>query len=148
MSNSEICRLFTANSFNNSNSRPRSYSSATSSVVYSAISAVHSIDSFSTNSTELSTLVFSSHSSHISVILAWLACIAFHVGWSGNYNLWVVNPVSLLSASHPLLDPHLGFSGSASSLGLATVSHSGCYYWCLVSGITSSIDLFYVSLSF
>jgi hypothetical protein len=66
---------------------------------------------------------------------------------SGNYCIWLLNPVYFLPCAHHLFDPHLGFSGSSSALGIATACTSGCYSWFLVAGVTRSVELFYVSLA-
>ena len=122
------------------------YSRAVSTRIYSGLSQVHSIDVFVFNVLELSVSLLSSHGVHFCVITLWLASLAFHIGWSGNYCIWLLNPVYFLPCAYHLFDPHLGFFGLLSALGIATACTSGCYSWFLVAGVTRSVELFYISL--
>ena len=146
MLRSEICCFFMFIFISNIYFSFYSYFSFISTVVYFGLSSVHSIDIFSYNFIELVIVVFLSHFVHLAVILSWLSCIVFHIGWSGNFIIWFFNPILFLSIAHYLFDLHIGFFGVTSSFGLIIIAYSGCYYWFLVSGIITSIELFYVSL--
>ena len=135
--------LFNYYLFSNSTNN---YSRAVSTRVYAGLSQVHSIDVFIFNFLELSINLLSLHGVHFCVILSWLSSLAFHIGWSGNYPIWLLNPVYFLPCAHHLFDPHLGFFGLLLALGIIIVCISGCYLWFLVAGIFRSVELFYISL--
>jgi photosystem I P700 chlorophyll a apoprotein A2 len=138
---------FTSSDYHSSTNSTNHYSRAVSTRIYSGLSQVHSIDAFASNSSELSVSLLSSHGAHFCVITSWLASLAFHIGWSGNYCIWLLNPVYFLPCAHYLFDPHLGFFGLLLALGIIIVCISGCYSWFLVAGISRSVELFYVSLA-
>jgi photosystem I P700 chlorophyll a apoprotein A2 len=69
----------------------------------------------------------------------------FHIGWNGNYELWVKNPIATMPIAHGIWDPHFGLSISDaySSGGLAVVlSYSGIYNWLYASGFNSVFHLY------
>merc|ERR1719215_2358884 len=98
--------------------------------LFDFIGNVHDIESFygGASSLELSQLLFSTHWGHLSVIFLWLSGTLFHIGWTGNYSYWKVNPISTIAISHAIWDPHFSAVATTSSteyLFNSTPSYSG-----------------------
>ena len=47
---------------------------------------------------------------HLAVIFLWTAGNLFHVGWQGNFEQWVLNPLKIKPIAHAIWDPHFGES--------------------------------------
>ena len=101
----------------------------------------------------LETQVYASHWGHLAIILLWVAGTLFHVGWQGNYDLWLQNPVAHLPIAHAVWDPHQALQsldtyaaggGDCSVL----VSHSGLYNWLYAAGFEASHGLYTLVLLF
>jgi hypothetical protein len=89
----------------------------------------------------VSSQVFSSHWAHLSVLFLWASGIVFHLGWCGNYDLWLEQPLGIIPIGHSIWDPNftsLENSGSGSSV----IESSGLYNWLLTIGYKDSGSLF------
>lgn len=109
------------------------------------IGSIHDIESWSSSSNlyDTSLYVFTTHWGHLSVIFLWVAGSLFHIGWSGNYSLWRLNPVCTIQVAHSIWDPHFASSGAT----LSTVpSYSGIYNWLLAAGFTNEFQIYRFTL--
>lgn len=111
------------------------------------IGNVHDIESFygGASGLELSQLLFSTHWGHLSIVFLWLSGTLFHVGWTGNYSYWKVNPISTIAISHVIWDPH--FSVVAITLNTeylfnSTPSYSRVYNWLLAVGFLNETQVY------
>lgn len=116
--------------------------------IFQCIGSIHDLESTVDNSLELMILTVTSHFGHISVILFWISGNIFHIGWNGNYEIWVGNPIGFLKIAHGIWDPHFEvFSSDAySSLGsdyAVQLETSGIYNWLYCAGFKSNYQLFY-----
>ena len=78
---------------------PSTSRSVTSTEILSQIGSVHNIESNSNSSLGIfssSSSLFTSHWRHLSVIFSWASALYFHVAWTGNYELWILNPLDTL----------------------------------------------------
>jgi photosystem I P700 chlorophyll a apoprotein A2 len=128
---------------------------------------LHDLESFSglDNAHSLFTSIFCCHWGHLAVISLWVAGNVFHIGWNGNYELWLRNPLKLGQVSHGLWDPHFAaaaldsYSGSLSlTTTMAAVqdsfpgnysvvlSYSGIYNWLYTVGFLTCEPLYYLVL--
>jgi photosystem I P700 chlorophyll a apoprotein A2 len=94
----------------------------------------------------LSAQVFSSHWAHLSVIFLWASCLIFHIGWCGNYDLWLEDPIGFLPIGHASWDPNFT---NLENLGSGTVvlESSGLYHWLNTIGYRDSASLFKLVLA-
>ena len=65
----------------------------------------------------------------------WCAGNIFHIGWTGNYAQWLLNPVGILPIAHSIWD--LNFSSNTSVQCL-----SGFYHWLFGVGYSSLAQLY------
>jgi len=83
------------------------------------------------------------------IISHWAAAILFHISWSGNYDIWALNPISIASISHLTVDPHfisgLGSGGLDMPVSESLTNHSA-YHFLITTGIHSSLDIYLFSL--
>merc|ERR1712066_362800 len=93
----------------------------------------------------LSSSLFSSHWGHISVIFSWASACYFHIAWTGNYELWILNPLDTLPIAHSVSDPHFGSSLLDSCF---VESLSGLYNILLSAGVSSNDQVYSISMSF
>ena len=80
----------------------------------------------------------------------WIAGSLFHIGWSGNFSLYISNPVISIPISHSVWDPHFAnFSvASSSAIQSSCPSYSGLYSVLYTIGICDETQVFYLVLSF
>ena len=111
------------------------------------IGSLHDVESLSLflSRQHVSKFIFATHWGHLAIIFLWLSGSLFHIGWSGNFSAWVLNPLSILPVAHAIWDPHffLFVSFSLSS----TPSYAGIYNWLLGVGFTSTHQIYITSLS-
>merc|ERR1712190_224052 len=88
----------------------------------------------------LTLVIFNSHWGHLSIIFIWLTGILFHVGWNGNFEYWITNPVGILPIGHSLWD--LNFQAATPSGDLSLAATSGVYYVLLGIGVTSNKGIY------
>jgi photosystem I P700 chlorophyll a apoprotein A2 len=83
----------------------------------------------------------------LSIIVLWVSGNLFHIGWNGNYELWIKNPIATIPIAHGIWDPHFGFSisdaySSGGSDFAVVQSFSGIYNWLYASGFVQVSDLY------
>jgi len=106
--------------------------------IFQLLGHVHDQDVHSTsmNSLDLAVRIFLIHWGHLAVLSLWLAGVAFHLAWQGNYDTWVTNPRGILPIAHDILDPHMGKASLEASSGVV-ISYSGLYNLMLSVGFVS-----------
>jgi photosystem I P700 chlorophyll a apoprotein A2 len=114
---------------------------------FQVIGNIHDIESYVDNTVSLTTQIFVSHWGHLSIIIIWVAGNLFHIGWNGNYELWIRNPIAIVPISHGIWDPHFGFQitdaySSGGSDYAVVLSYSGIYNWLYAAGLTSVVQLY------
>jgi photosystem I P700 chlorophyll a apoprotein A2 len=82
-------------------------------------------------------MLFLSHWGHVSLIFIWLSGNIFHVGWTGNFDLWKQNPLKVIPIAHSVFDPHFGSSDVESN-----VAYSGLYNVLFTIGFTNVKDIY------
>lgn len=110
--------------------------------IFTSVGNIHDLESFVgqvPNSLALNALVFTSHWGHLAIIAMWVAGNLYHIGWSGNYDLWVNNPIASQPIAHGVWDPN--FSGTGVE-DYSVVTYSGLYHWMYSVGFTSSKELY------
>ena len=114
--------------------------------MFQVLGNVHDIESYLdvTNVLALDARLFLCHWGHLAIIFMWVSGTLFHIGWSGNYGLWVMNPVKVSPIAHGIWDPHFGIAsrdaysfGYSSSDYAAVVSYAGVYNWLYTVGFSS-----------
>jgi len=125
---------------------------ATSKLVQ-VLGSINEVESYSTvTKSNFEPIVFGLNLSHISVIGYWLSGILFHISWSGNYLVWLSNPLNCIPISHSIYDFHSGsyFLGAFSSLQSnysVAISYSGVYNLLYTIGVKSISSLFNITFS-
>jgi len=116
---------------------------------FQVIGNIHDIESYFgiDNALSLNTQIFLSHWGHLSIICLWVSGNLFHIGWNGNYELWVKNPIATMPIAHGLWDPHFGLSisdaySSGGSDSAVVLSYSGIYNWLYASGFMKVNDIY------
>jgi photosystem I P700 chlorophyll a apoprotein A2 len=116
---------------------------------FQVIGNIHDIESYFgiDNALSLNTQIFLSHWGHLAIIFLWVSGNLFHIGWNGNYELWVKNPIATMPIAHGILDPHFGLSisdaySSGGSDYVVVLSYSGIYNWLYASGFSSVFHLY------
>jgi photosystem I P700 chlorophyll a apoprotein A2 len=117
-----------------------------SSRLFEFIGAVHDIESFQgvANSLDITQYIFVTHWGHLSVIFIWLSGTLFHIGWTGNYSYWKINPISTIAISHPIWDPHISVD---SGTYISTPSYSGVYNILFSLGYQNEYQLYHSVLA-
>ena len=118
------------------------------------IGNIHDLESFAgmDNAVSLSSKIFASHWGHLSIIFLWLAGNLFHIAWTGNYSIWVKNPVCSIPIGHSIWDPHFSafineaYSSTGTSYG-AIATTSGIYNLLLTVGIRTDYDIYIMVLA-
>ena len=116
---------------------------------FQIIGSMNDIESYVAIDNTLSSyaLIFLSHWGHLAIILVWVSTSLFHIGWNGNYELWVKNPIATIGIAHGIWDPHFGFSisdaySSGKSDSTIVQSSSGIYNWLYTLGFIQVNDLY------
>ena len=131
-----------------SNITPSTSRSVTSTEILSQIGSVHDIKSNSNSSLgifSLSSSLFMSHWGHLSVIFSWASALYFHVAWTGNYELWILNPLDTLPIAHSLSDPQFG-NILFDSCFVKFIS--GLYHILLTIGVTINDQIYAIAFLF
>jgi len=112
------------------------------------IGNVHDLESYNgiQNSVDMQQILFSTHWGHLSIIFMWLAGTLFHIGWTGNYSQFRVNPVLTIPISHPIWDPHFSTLGVNVS-SQTTASFSGVYNYLLGVGFETEAQIYYAVIA-
>jgi len=122
--------------------------SAVSTEILSQIGSIHDIESSNGSSLgifPLSSSLFTSHWGHLSVIFSWASALYFHIAWTGNYELWILNPLDTLPIAHSVSDPQFGNTLFDSCFVEST---SGLYHILLTVGVTVNDQIYAIALSF
>ena len=124
-----------------------------SSRILDFIGHAHDIKSYNGNLSHFGILtsLLISHFAHLSSVFMWLAGNLFHIGWTGNFSCWLLNPPSTLALAHSVWDPHLYESFyfyELSSTSTSVTSHSGLYHWLYSIGVRSEYQVFSLVLCF
>ena len=63
---------------------------------FQIIGSIHDIESYFRidNTSSLNVQIFFSNWAHLAIIFVWVSRNLFHIGWNGNYELWVKNPIA------------------------------------------------------
>ena len=116
---------------------------------FQIIGSIHDIESYFgiDNTSTLNVQIFISHWGHLSIIFLWVSRNLYHIGWNGNYELWVKNPIATIPIAHGIWDPHFGLSisdaySSGKSDSTIVLSYSGIYNWLYTLGFISASDLY------
>lgn len=122
--------------------------------VFDFIGNVHDIEAFQgiQSSLELNNYIFVTHWGHLAVIFLWLAGSMFHIGWTGNYVLWKMNPISTIPIAHTVWDPHfpseVSRTADLSSTYISSVpSYGGLYNWLYAVGFQNEAQIYYLVLA-
>ena len=75
----------------------------------------------------------------MAIIFVWVSRNLFHIGWNGNYELWVLNPIAFIPIADGIWDPHFA-SGLNSDYTI--VLSSGIYNWLYTLGFNSVFHLY------
>ncbi len=116
------------------------------------VATAHDFESHDGMSEEiLYSKIFASHFGQLAIIFLWASGNLFHVGWQGNFEQWVNNPLHVRPIAHAIWDPHFGESavnaytqGGAS--GPVNICYSGVYHWWYTIGIRTNSDLYLGSI--
>ena len=64
----------------------------------------------------------------MAIIFLWVSRNLFHIGWNGNYELWVKNPIATIPIAHGIWDPHFGLSISDRAATTCRAAHILCLH--------------------
>ena len=100
---------------------------------------VHNIESYLGlgNLIHLNYIIFMSHWGQLALIFIWLSRNMFHIGWTGNYDLWKQNPIKTIPIAHSIFDPHLGFIDTENN-----IAYSGLYNILFTIGFNNINDIY------
>ena len=77
------------------------------------------------------------HWLHLALLLSWLSGIPVHIGFQGNLDLWLENPLRFSAIAHSLWEPHFGIQQMP-----AHQPGSACFYfWSRTVGFVSALQL-------
>lgn len=119
------------------------------------IGNIHDLESYSAvdNSLSLYTRIFSSHWGHLSIIFLWFSGVLFHIAWTGNFSVWVKNPLCSIPIGHSIWDPHFSsyayeaYSSSNTSYG-GVATYTGLYNFLLTVGVSTDLDIYRLVVAF
>ena len=84
----------------------------------------------------------------MAIIFVWVSGNLFHIGWNGNYELWVKNPIKSMPIAHGIWDPHFS-DGISLALSISDrcdytilLSYSGIYNWLYTVGFNSVFHVY------
>ena len=106
---------------------------------FQIIGSIHDIESYFPidNRSSLNVQIFFCHWGHLAIIFVWVSSNLFHIGWNGNYELWLLNPIAtIIPIAHGIWDPHFASALSGKSLS------SGIYNWLYTVGFNSLFHLY------
>merc|ERR1711972_1159126 len=108
---------------------------------FQSIGKIHDLEHGASvyNTLGVSMGIFNIHWGHMSIIFLWITGIIFHIGWNGNYEYWITNPVGIQPLGHSLWDPNIPSSTEGDFSLCAT---SGVYYVLLGIGVTSNKGIY------
>jgi hypothetical protein len=106
---------------------------------FQVLGNIHDIDSYYSidNTTNSLATIFTAQWAHLAIIGMWSAGSLFHIGWTGNFELWLANPIKTVPIAHSIFDPHFGTTEVENN-----VAYSGLYNLMATVGLTTSSDIF------
>ena len=106
---------------------------------FQVLGNIHDIESYTIidNSLNLNNILFTSHWAHLSVIFTWCASAVYHIGWQGNYEFYISNPVKTIFIIHSIFDPHLSSYDPESD-----VTYSGLYNLFITLGYLTTLEIY------
>jgi photosystem I P700 chlorophyll a apoprotein A2 len=106
---------------------------------FQVLGNIHDLESYFgiDNVVSLNANIFLSHWGHIAIIFMWLSGNLFHVGWTGNYDIWTLNPIKTIPIAHSIFDPHFGSSEIENN-----VAYSGLYNLLSTIGFSCVSDIY------
>jgi photosystem I P700 chlorophyll a apoprotein A2 len=80
------------------------------------------------------------HWLHLALLLSWLSGIPVHIGFQGNLDLWLENPLRFSAIAHSLWEPHFSMQqiGTRSAFWPGSASF---YFWARTVGFVSAVQL-------
>ena len=80
------------------------YTKSSTTFLVDTIGSIHDLEQskYQRSGLYLALTVFTSHWGHLAIILLWLSGTMFHIGWSGNYTVWLSNPLIFTPISHSI----------------------------------------------
>ena len=108
---------------------------------FQIIGNIHDIESYLgiDNTASLNAQIFLCHWAHLAIIFMWVSGNFFHIGWNGNYELWLKNPIATIPIAHSIWDPHFALSNAYSS---SVQTYSGIYNWLYTPGFNSVFQIY------
>jgi photosystem I P700 chlorophyll a apoprotein A2 len=103
---------------------------------FQIIGSIHDLESnfggvvFLDNTSSFNLCLFMCHWGHLAIIFVWVSRNLFHIGWNGNYSVWVKNPISCGPIAHGIWDPHFSRIDDITYLSC----YSGIYNWVYTVG--------------
>ena len=106
--------------------------------------SIHDIESYFAidHTSSLNVSIFLCHWGHLAIIFVWVSRIQFHIGSSGNYQLWAQNPINSIPIAHAIFDPHFALSKITNK-----ISDNGIYNNLLSLGFNSVFDLYKIVIT-
>ena len=106
---------------------------------FQVLGNIHDVEAYTfiDNVPNLNSIIFTSHWAHLTIISVWCASSCYHVGWQGNYEFWLANPVKIMPIIHSIFDPHLSSYDPESD-----VAYSGLYNLFLTLGYTCTMEIY------
>jgi hypothetical protein len=86
--------------------------------------------------------IFVAQWSHLGLISLWVSGSIYHIGWSGNYELWRSNPWKTIPIAHNIFDPHIGSIEIENNVAL-----SGIYNMLASIGLANIYDIYNLTIS-
>jgi photosystem I P700 chlorophyll a apoprotein A2 len=111
--------------------------------IFQVLGNIHDLEAYYRidNALSLNATIFLSHWAHLAIIWMWLAGCFFHISWTGNYELWIQNPIKTIPIAHNIFDPHFGSSEIENN-----VCYSGLYNWMYSTGFTSNQEIYNLTI--
>ena len=104
---------------------------------------IHDIESFNSidNISNVNLLIFTSHWIHLTILNCWSAAIIFHIGWQGNFEFWINNPVKIEPIAHSIFDLYMSSYDPESD-----IAFSGLYNLLITIGFTTTIEIYQLTI--
>jgi photosystem I P700 chlorophyll a apoprotein A2 len=110
---------------------------------FQIIGSIHDIESYfpiDNRRLSLNVQIFLCHWGHLAIIFMWVSGNLFHIGWNGNYELWILNPIATMPIAHGIWDPH--FASALGGESGTVVLFSGIFNWLYALGFTNLFQLY------
>ena len=109
------------------------------------IGNIHDIESYTylDNQFNFNPILYTSHWSHLTVIFCWLVSFTFHIGYQGNFEFWISNPIKIIPIAHSIFDPHMNSYDPESD-----AAFSGLYNLYATIGYINTLEIYKFILIF